>query len=289
MLKPVLILLAASSFLAGSTFAKTVKLPSEKSPIATLTFPDDWNPEEIDNGFAGESPDGAVYIAAVAVGSEKGLKAEIDDTFAFLKEHNVELDKASKKESKFDLNGTEATELIFRGKDEDGPTAVSITFVPVGKKLVVFTYWVTIAKEKEHQPEVGKIVNSLKATGAAAATVKASASKPKVESVIAIDKDTKPASTFASDVPELHAFFRSTGTKQGDELRGLWIAEDVGEAAPANTKIDEAKINADQADFFGAFSISKPTKGWPVGKYRVEIYAGNELATTVKFAIAAAK
>jgi hypothetical protein len=31
-------------------------------------------------------------------------------------------------------------------------------------KLVIFTYWVMTAKEKEHQEEVGKIVNSLKAS-----------------------------------------------------------------------------------------------------------------------------
>jgi len=27
------------------------------------------------------------------------------------------------------------------------------------------------------------------------------------------------------------------------------------------------------------FSPSKPTKGWPVGKYRLEIYVGDDLAT----------
>jgi len=111
----------------------------------------------------------------------------------------------------------------------------------------------------------------------------------KVESVIAVDGDTKPASTFASDVPKLFAFFRSKGTEKGDKLRGVWIAEDVGEAAPANTKIDEVTVTGDEDDFHGAFSLSKPDKGWPVGKYRVEIYDGDELATTVKFSVTAAK
>jgi hypothetical protein len=54
--------------------------------------------------------------------------------------------------------------LLFQGKDDDGPAAISITFVPVKDKLVIMTYWVTTAKEKEHQAEVGKIVNSLKAS-----------------------------------------------------------------------------------------------------------------------------
>jgi len=38
----------------------------------------------------------------------------------------------------------------------------------------------------------------------------------------------------------------------------------------------------------GAFSLSKP-KGWPVGKYRLEIYVGADLATTAKFTIKGGK
>jgi hypothetical protein len=117
----------------------------------------------------------------------------------------------------------------------------------------------------------------------------AHAGKSKVEAVIAKDKDTRPAETFAADVKKLYAFFRTKGTEKGDKLRGVWIAEDVGDAAPANTKIDEASLIADEDDFYGAFAISKPTKGWPAGKYRVEIYAGDDLATTVKFTIEAGK
>jgi hypothetical protein len=111
----------------------------------------------------------------------------------------------------------------------------------------------------------------------------------KVEAIIAVDGDTKPATSFTSDTPKLFAFFRSKGTETGDKLRGVWIAEDVGDAAPANTKIDEATVTADKDDFHGAFSLSKPTKGWPIGRYKVEIYDEDELITTVKFTITAAK
>ncbi len=117
----------------------------------------------------------------------------------------------------------------------------------------------------------------------------ARAGEAKVEAAIAVDQDTKPATTFAPDVPKLYAFFKSKGTEKGEKLRGVWIAEDVGEAAPANTKIDESTLTADQDDFYGAFSLSKPNKGWPVGKYRVEIYEGDELTTTVKFTIGTRK
>jgi hypothetical protein len=39
----------------------------------------------------------------------------------------------------------------------------------------------------------------------------------------------------------------------------------------------------------GYFTFLKPTNGWPAGKYHLDIYANDELATTVKFTIAAAK
>ena len=111
----------------------------------------------------------------------------------------------------------------------------------------------------------------------------------KVEAVIAKDKDTRPATIFPTNIPKLYAFFRTHGSEKGDKLRGVWIAEDVGDAAPKQTKIDEATLTAEQDNFYGAFSLSKPTKGWPVGKYRVDIYSGDEVATSVEFTIKAGK
>ncbi len=112
---------------------------------------------------------------------------------------------------------------------------------------------------------------------------------PKVEATTAKDKDSKPTDTFTADVAKVYVFFRTTGTKKGDSLRSVWIADDVGDAAPANTKIDEASVTGDKDDFGGSFSLSKPTKGWPVGKYHVDIYAGDQVTTTVKFTIKAGK
>jgi hypothetical protein len=155
---------AASIALGASAFAKTMKLPNDEFSIASITFPNDWEPEEVTNGAAGQSPDTAVYFSAVAVGSDKGMESELSDTFDMLKEHKVDLDKSSKEESKFELNGEQVQELIFHGKDEDGPCSVSISFVPIKDKVIVLTYWVTSSKEKEHQAEVGKILQSLKPT-----------------------------------------------------------------------------------------------------------------------------
>ena len=153
--------IAVIAFLAGSVaHAKTLKVPNDEFPIASITIPDNWEPEEVNNGVAGTSEDGAVYLSVVAVGSDKGMKAELEDTFAMLKEHDVDLDKDSKKENKFKINGLDAEEMVFQGKDEDGPASVSITFVTIKDKLMVLTYWVSTEDEKKHSEEVGKIVSS---------------------------------------------------------------------------------------------------------------------------------
>jgi hypothetical protein len=149
---------------AVSAHGKVFKLPNEDFAIASIDMPESWKPQEADTGVYGQSSDDAVYLSVVAVGSDKGMSAEIDDTFEMLKKHNVTLDDSTKKENKFKIGALDATELLFQGKDEDGPAAVSIVFVPIKDKLIIMTYWVTTAKEKEHLKEVGTIVNSLKPT-----------------------------------------------------------------------------------------------------------------------------
>ncbi len=163
MIKTIVTGVAALALLAAPAFAKTLQLPNEEFAIATIDVPDSWGPEEVTNGFEATSSDKAVYLAVVAVGNGKGMDAELDDTFAMLKEQHVDLDKSTKSEDKFKVNGMEATEITYQGKDEDGPAAVSIAFVPMKDKVVVFTYWVSTDKEKENQPAVAKILNSLKA------------------------------------------------------------------------------------------------------------------------------
>jgi hypothetical protein len=161
-MKTLLTLIAIAFLGTISVDAKTFKLPNDDFAIASIDMPDSWKPKTFDNGVSGQSADDAVYLSVVAVGSEKGMQAEIEDTFEMLKTHNVTLDESTKKENKFKIGGLDATELLYQGKDEDGPAAISICFVPIKDKLIIFTYWVTTAKEKEHLEEVGKIVNSLK-------------------------------------------------------------------------------------------------------------------------------
>ena len=150
--------LAASS----SAFSATFKLPDDK-PVVSITIPDSWKPEEIEKGVQGQTADSDVYLSIEITKSEKGMNAIIDGSFSMLKEHKIDLKKGGRKENKFDLNGLPADELLFQGKDEDGPTVVSITFVPVKDTVLVFTYWASPEGDKKHTKELSAIVQSVKA------------------------------------------------------------------------------------------------------------------------------
>ena len=113
----------------------------------------------------------------------------------------------------------------------------------------------------------------------------AQAGDVKVEAVTTASPGGEETTNFAPDAPELFAVFKTKGAQSGDKLRGVWIAEDVGSAAPADSKIDEKTLTMDGDTDDGDLSLSKPTKGWPVGKYRLEIYVNDKLVTTTRFTI----
>ncbi len=107
----------------------------------------------------------------------------------------------------------------------------------------------------------------------------------RVKAVLATGIDDEPTTSFAPDTPAFHALFKTKGAEDGTKLRALWIAEDVGDTAPENSKIDEKTLTLPGDTDDGDFSLSKPEKGWPSGKYRLEIYANGTLATTLKFTV----
>ena len=111
----------------------------------------------------------------------------------------------------------------------------------------------------------------------------------KVEAVMTASPGGEETTSFAPDTSKVFALFKTEGAQQGDKIRGVWIAEDVGGAAPANSKIDEKTVTMDGDTDDGDFSLSKPTKGWPAGKYRLEMYVNDKLVTTTKFTIGSSK
>jgi hypothetical protein len=116
----------------------------------------------------------------------------------------------------------------------------------------------------------------------------AHAGEVEVEATMTIGPNGKETTTFSADAPKVFASFTTKGASDGDKIRGVWIADDVGDAAPKGTKIDEKTLKAEGEVEDGLFSLSKPDNGWPLGKYHLEIYVNDGLATKLNFTIKAA-
>ena len=110
--------------------------------------------------------------------------------------------------------------------------------------------------------------------------------KKPFEASISSSSDGDPLTTISSDALQIVARWRVHDLLSKTKIRAVWIAEDTGEVAPPDYKVDEATNIATAPDAIGTFTLSKPEDGWAAGKYRVEFYVGNVLAETVKLRIA---
>lgn len=104
--------------------------------------------------------------------------------------------------------------------------------------------------------------------------------------VLTDDESTKaPKNSFTPNTAKIFIFWDLEKVPSGSKLKGTWICE-KSKAIPPNYKIDEATVDVGTIDNSGNFSISKPTKGWPIGDYRVELWWDANKAQEVKFKIA---
>jgi hypothetical protein len=96
-----------------------------------------------------------------------------------------------------------------------------------------------------------------------------------------------PTSTFPTDQPVIHLVLTLKNVPSDTKVKALWTAVDVGDAAPANTKIDELEQTMNGSGNLD-FTLSIPSSGvWPVGKYKVDIYLDGKLDKTLEFTVAA--
>ena len=106
-----------------------------------------------------------------------------------------------------------------------------------------------------------------------------------------------PATELEGDkLEKIHALHVTrTVPEKGQKFLVTWIAEQVGEAAPPNTTIATTPLtydgaNQDKADHFTIHgNLSRPTKGWPPGAYRVEVSTKDAVIGAVKFQITGKK
>ena len=156
----VVVVLTASSVLAGE-----IVFPSD-APVASVTFPDDWQPQETDTGIDVISPDDAVYFA-IDVSEAADLDKAVVAAQDYLKGKGVQVDTSTAKRMDGALNGMEFKTVEFDGRDEDGPVSISMGLLALSKdKSLVLTYWGTKGDQDNGSYQaVLKIVQSVKPAG----------------------------------------------------------------------------------------------------------------------------
>ena len=147
------------------------KLPPGK-PVATIDIDNAWRPEAITRGVQAQTEDGTVYLSIEGTTDAGEMGKIIDESDAMLKTRKVALSRGTRQDNKLKLNDLPAEELVYTGRDEDGPVKVSFTFVVIRDAAVVITYWASNDGDRKHHAEVDKILASLKPVAPAAGPAK---------------------------------------------------------------------------------------------------------------------
>jgi len=95
-----------------------------------------------------------------------------------------------------------------------------------------------------------------------------------------------PTTTFPVDQPVIHLVAKVANAPEGTKVKSVWTAVDVGDIAPANTKVAETEVVLN-SDGSAHFTLSLPSSGaWPVGKYKVDVYLNDKLDRTLEYTVA---
>ena len=110
------------------------------------------------------------------------------------------------------------------------------------------------------------------------------------DQILADKQPGGPKDTFIKTTPAIYFVCESSDLHKGQSIRSVWIADDTYHVAPANYEIDEKTIQIDkelgkEQIYTANFSLSKPTKGWPAGKYHVDLYVNKQLVKSAKFTV----
>lgn len=103
--------------------------------------------------------------------------------------------------------------------------------------------------------------------------------------VLTLDKtDKTPTDTISPEAADFFVTFDVGDTSKGGSIKGVLIC-DKSKVAPPNTKVVETSMDV-KPGMDGDFDFSKPTKGWPVGDYHVEISYNGKKVQDVPFKVA---
>jgi hypothetical protein len=156
--------LLAFAFAPNLAHAGTFPIPGD-NPVATVTIPDKWESSAYDGGIESTSPDGAIYVALEMVAA-KDVKTATEEGVEWFAKQGVEIDPKSLKTKDTKINGLDAFDMQFTGKDKDGAADISLTLVATnaeGKFLMLY-FWGSDEGEKANMDDLQKISASIQAT-----------------------------------------------------------------------------------------------------------------------------
>lgn len=94
------------------------------------------------------------------------------------------------------------------------------------------------------------------------------------------------AGRFAAGQYPLYCAFKAVNLPRNSVIKGVLVAEDVGGAAPPESRLAETGVAAvDGGSVPGHFKFTL-NPAWVPGRYRVELYINDRPAQTVRFAVA---
>jgi hypothetical protein len=72
-----------------------------------------------------------------------------------------------------------------------------------------------------------------------------------IQGVLAKDESSEPTTTFTTNAAKIAVRWKGSGLHAGDKVRAVWLAEDVGIAAPKNSRITAGSVTAYKPDDMG--------------------------------------
>ena len=160
-MRKILILSALSCLVAIPVMAKTYQLPDD-NPAVSVMLPDKWEPREVEKGVEATSPDGETYVA-LETATAKGMDKLIEEDIQFLTDQGVVVDKATQQTHDTTINGMSVSFLRWSGKDNDGPTNITLGIYGVtGNLVLLMTAWSSPNGEQTYDKEMKQIVSSVK-------------------------------------------------------------------------------------------------------------------------------
>lgn len=97
--------------------------------------------------------------------------------------------------------------------------------------------------------------------------------------------EVNPTNEFEPQTPRIICRWHAEGVKSATIVKGIWIAEDTGGAMEKDSRLSESKMNLPAVASMTAIFKLATDSPWPVGKYRLDLYLGDDLSRSVPFII----